>query len=294
MATVNFSNQYVTYANAANIPTVGASSFNTSALPKNGGEGQLNVYFGPQLIEYGKVNSVVVNYTAYGTRTGVLGSKAIIRVCYWDYDSSGWVQASSHGDVGRGSSNATSYKDTIYPSYLSEQGFQLCFKIINPIATQTNQIYVSNISFTINCTAGSFTITTAVSPPGSGSVSGGGSYNYGSTATLTATPSSGYKFVKWSDNNTSNPRSVTVTVAATYTAYFELDKINNIYVNTVQPKSIYYNANTIVFVVDGTIPTVGASEFDTVDGFHIKVQNTVPSGMTEVKEVYVDLKKYYG
>lgn len=70
--------------------------------------------------------------------------------------------------------------------------------------------------------------------------------------------------------------------------------INKIYSDTVQPKAIYYDSKNIVFVVDGTVPTAVSSIFDTVDGFNIKVQNTVPSGMTEVKEVYRDTTKVYG
>ena len=54
-----------------------------------------------------------------------------------------------------------------------------------------------------------------------GTVTGGGSYTNGSTATLTATPNAGYRFVKWNDDVTTNPRTVTVTGNVTYTAYFE-------------------------------------------------------------------------
>lgn len=68
----------------------------------------------------------------------------------------------------------------------------------------------------------SYTISTAVSPSGSGTVTGGGSYAYGATATLTATPATNYRFVKWTDGNTSATRTVTVSGAATYTATFEI------------------------------------------------------------------------
>lgn len=50
---------------------------------------------------------------------------------------------------------------------------------------------------------------------------GGGYHNMGSTFTITATPSTGYKFVKWSDGVTTISRSITVTGNATYTAVFE-------------------------------------------------------------------------
>lgn len=54
-----------------------------------------------------------------------------------------------------------------------------------------------------------------------GSVTGGGSYPAGATATLKATPKSGYVFEKWNDGNTSATRTITVTGNATYTATFK-------------------------------------------------------------------------
>ncbi len=65
------------------------------------------------------------------------------------------------------------------------------------------------------------TITTNVSPSGAGAVSGGGKQVINSTITLTATPNTGYKFVKWNDGVTTASRTITVTGNATYTAYFE-------------------------------------------------------------------------
>ncbi len=57
--------------------------------------------------------------------------------------------------------------------------------------------------------------------PNMGYVTGSGTYASGSTATIKAIPYSGYRFVRWQDNNTQNPRNITVTTNATYTAYFE-------------------------------------------------------------------------
>ena len=72
-------------------------------------------------------------------------------------------------------------------------------------------------SYTLTVTAGT-----------GGTVSGSGTYNYGATATLKATPSAGYHFVKWSDGNTNASRTVTVTGNATYTATFEQDPYLNL------------------------------------------------------------------
>ena len=43
-----------------------------------------------------------------------------------------------------------------------------------------------------------------------GSVSGGGTYEYGSQVTLTATPNNGYHFVNWSNGSEENPYTFTV------------------------------------------------------------------------------------
>ena len=54
-----------------------------------------------------------------------------------------------------------------------------------------------------------------------GSVSGGGEYEKGSIATIKATPNEGYSFLQWSDGNTDNPRSITVTNDLNLTAEFK-------------------------------------------------------------------------
>ena len=69
-----------------------------------------------------------------------------------------------------------------------------------------------------------------VNPSIGGTVTGGGTYDYGTKVTLKATPFNGYHFVKWSDGDTNPTRTVTVTRSYTYVAvfaqdvYLELDK----------------------------------------------------------------------
>ena len=65
-----------------------------------------------------------------------------------------------------------------------------------------------------------FTIKVKANDSSMGTVTGGGDYESGATATLTATPNAGYKFVNWEDNSTNNPRLVTVTADAEYIANF--------------------------------------------------------------------------
>ena len=54
-----------------------------------------------------------------------------------------------------------------------------------------------------------------------GSTSGSGNYLEGSTATISATPALHCRFVKWDDDNTDNPRTLTVNSAVTLEAIFE-------------------------------------------------------------------------
>lgn len=68
-----------------------------------------------------------------------------------------------------------------------------------------------------------FEITAEPEDPNMGSTSGSGNYQHGSTIQITANPNYGYKFVKWNDGNTENPRIVPVTEAQKYIAIFEAD-----------------------------------------------------------------------
>ena len=65
-----------------------------------------------------------------------------------------------------------------------------------------------------------YTITVTVNDTSMGSATGSGIYDENATATLTAKANTNYKFVKWDDGNTDNPRTVTVTADATYMAVF--------------------------------------------------------------------------
>lgn len=136
----------------------------------------------------------------------------------------------------------------------------LCFFASGSISRKYS---VQNRRIEYTYTPPTFVVSATVQ--GQGSVSGTGTYNVGSTATLTATPATGYRFVKWSDGNTSATRTVTVTqddisanvTSRSYTAIFEVDKINKIYVGTSQPKSIYVGTSEVKAVYVGTTKVYG-------------------------------------
>lgn len=72
-------------------------------------------------------------------------------------------------------------------------------------------------------TPAQYTLTVTSANTSMGTVTGGGSYASGATATLTATAKTGYHFVQWSDGNKEASRTVTVTGNKTYTATFAAD-----------------------------------------------------------------------
>lgn len=91
--------------------------------------------------------------------------------------------------------------------------------------------YVDTFLITITYTLPVFVVS--LSAGAGGTVSGAGTYDIGTNATIKATPNSGYKFVKWSDGNTNASRNVTVadgsqtafSTSLSYSAVFEKEKV---------------------------------------------------------------------
>ena len=85
----------------------------------------------------------------------------------------------------------------------------------------------SNTATVVIGGGGTHTVTVSANPAAGGIVTGGGTYNHGATATLTATANTGYTFINWTKNGTvvsTNPTySFTVTENASYVANFELN-----------------------------------------------------------------------
>ena len=75
-----------------------------------------------------------------------------------------------------------------------------------------------------------YTVSADVNDTERGYVVGGATVTYPNNVTLTATANYGYHFVRWTDWNTDNPRTVQVTGDAAYTAVFE----KNTYTITAQ------------------------------------------------------------
>ncbi len=93
----------------------------------------------------------------------------------------------------------------------------------NPTSITMNADHTVTANFQHN----SYAITATASPAAGGTVSGDGTHNYGAAATLSATPSTGYHFVNWTENgdevSTDAAYSFTVTGARDLVANFTPD-----------------------------------------------------------------------
>lgn len=95
----------------------------------------------------------------------------------------------------------------------------------NPRKIEVDATFQPTTTFTAEFAPANYTIKLNVNEEGWGTVSGAGSFGYGEQVQISATAAEPcYKFVKWSDGNTDNPRTITVgatDVGNTYTAVFE-------------------------------------------------------------------------
>lgn len=107
-------------------------------------------------------------------------------------------------------------------------GYQFVNWTKNGTAVSTNASYsftvTENATYIAHFELMSYTITASADPAEGGTVSGGGTYNHGTTCTLSVTVNGDYNFVNWTKNGTvvsSSPSyTFTVTESASYIAHF--------------------------------------------------------------------------
>ncbi len=98
-------------------------------------------------------------------------------------------------------------------------------------ASTTYTMPAGNATITANyedIPVATYTVTVSADPSEGGSVTGGGSYNAGENVTVTATPNSGYHFVKWTEHGVEAGSTESLTISNiddnyTLVAVFEAD-----------------------------------------------------------------------
>ena len=76
-------------------------------------------------------------------------------------------------------------------------------------------------SFTAHFAPNQYTLTVNASEHGT--ASGSGTYNFGDTIAIQATPEDHYHFTRWNDGNRENPRHIRIEEDITMTAFFAID-----------------------------------------------------------------------
>jgi uncharacterized glyoxalase superfamily protein PhnB len=143
------------------------------------------------------------------------------------------ISTSSNPTQGGTTSGGGSYNfnQTATVSAIANTGYSFVNWTENgtPVSTNANYSFsvTTNRTLVANFRINSFTISTSSNPSQGGTTSGGGSYNFNQTATLTATPNTGYSFVNWTENgtpvSTNANYSFSVTTNRTLVANFRIN-----------------------------------------------------------------------
>ena len=155
----------------------------------------------------------------------------------------------------------------------------------------------NDLTFTAQWELQTFNVSVASADPTMGGVSinpNKSVFEYGETATVTATAEDGYLFDGWNDGNTDNPRTITVTGAVSLTANFVADD-HVLYVVHHFQQNILDDGWTEILPVDNLYGTTGtltnvAPAVKNYEGFDVQPYSNVTiagDGSTVVNIYYV-------
>ena len=168
-----------------------------------------------------------------------------------------------------------------YSVMLSDYSGSGHYIAIQHYSTDNGHTFIDNLEVKQS----SYTIAVSADPAAGGTVSGGGTYTYGESCTISATANSGYQFVNWTRNGTqvsSNANyTFNVTGSATYVANFSCIAPTNLVVDDITP-----NGATLTWSGTGSVCDVQlgqASATSTTvqiltEGFE---SGSLPSGWTQ-------------
>ena len=87
----------------------------------------------------------------------------------------------------------------------------------NPVSTNASYSFTvtGNRTLVAHFEAQSFTISVSANPTNGGNASGGGTFNYGQSCTVSATPATGYTFQRWTENGNQVSTNASYTFSVT-------------------------------------------------------------------------------
>lgn len=187
------------------------------------------------------INRTTAASTRYDYLSGVSVTVTYNARCYVTFQGDGITAKKSVYDYGATPSFGSTPTRTGY-TFKGWKSGSTTYTGALPTAGEVDVTYIAvweKLKHTVSLSAGQ-----------GGSVTGGGTYDYGSSVTIEAIPHTGYHFVRWSDGNTNAERTLTVTANVSLTAYFEADKINKIYLGST-------NANVYIGSTEAGSVNVG-------------------------------------
>ena len=177
-------------------PTLGANAFNnTSNCP---------IY-----VPCGTLTAFQSSWSAYATRIAYHPLKQYTISAYAEY-----------GEVSIVDSSRTICGQIIICTTIPIYGYHFTRWSDGNIDNPRTITLTSDTTLTAECAKNSYTISTTSANQEWGTTAGDKSALYLENVVISATANYGYHFVKWNDNNTENPRTISVTKDANYTATF--------------------------------------------------------------------------
>ena len=175
--------------------------------------------------ENGSVVSTQANYTftVNGNRTLVANFQAQPQ----NYTITVSANPANAGTVSGGGTFQQGQTCTVHATPATGYTFVRWTENGNQVSTNANYTFTvnGNRNLVAQFQGQSYYIAANATPNYGGTVTGSGSYNYGQTCTLTATPVAGFEFIEWRKNDTQVSTdaiySFTVTESATYFAIFQ-------------------------------------------------------------------------
>ena len=171
---------------------------------------------------------------------------------------------SSGGTVGGGGTYQQGQSCTVTAS--SNTGYTFMRWTENGSQVSTNANYTFTVSGNRTLVAQfqvqSYTISVSANPSNGGTVSGGGSYNYGQSCTVVASANSGYEFTNWTEGGSvvSSNASYSFTVSGnrTLVANFEtsvpIGAINGLFTINANGDQVYFSQGNLQYIGSASTP----------------------------------------
>ena len=235
-----------------------------------------------------------VNWTENGTQVStnasytftVTGSRNLVaHFSAQSYTISVSADPTSGGSVNGGGNY--NYGQTCTVTASASSGYNFVNWTENGSQVSTNANYTFTVTGSRNLvahfSAQSYTIAVSADPTNGGSVNGGGNYNYGQTCTVTASASSGYNFVNWTENgtqvSTNASYSFTVTGSRNLVAHFSAlqpptGAINGLFTINANGNQVWFSQGNLQYKASTGSWRFAINQYDYIGSANSNISST--------------------